>query len=168
MKYQRTLAIAAVVAAWLMPALLANADGKGHASPAQFVADWAASFNKNDTELLLAFYEESKETLLIMSAGIRCHGYEAIKRAYHSDANKVRFYDSKPNIISTRTLGDTAVITLEHKFKTEFVDNKSHWQVHVQTTMVLNRRNGQWKIAMEHSSPIKGVDRYTQIETEAL
>ena len=168
MKSHRTLAIAAVVVTWLMPALLANADDQGHASPAQFVADWAASFNKNDPMLLLAFYEESKETLLIMSAGIRCHGYDAIKGAYRSDANKVRFYDSKPNIISIRTLGDAALVTLEHKFKAEFVDNKSHWQVHIQTTMVLKRRNGRWKIVMEHSSPIKGVDRYTQIENETL
>lgn len=133
-------------------------------SPKQFIKDWAATFNKNDPKLLLAFYDQSEEIEVIISAGIRHRGYKSVKKAYVDDHKQVRFYDSKPTDISTRILGDTALVTFEHQFKTRFTEDDSRWQVHIRTTSVLNRINGKWKIVLEHSSPIHGTERYTQIQ----
>ncbi len=133
-------------------------------SPKQFITDWAATFNKNDPKLQSAFYDQSEELEVIISAGVRHHGYKAVQKAYTDDLKSVRFYDSTATKISTRIFGDTALITFEHQFKTRFTEDDSRWQVHVRTTSVLNRNEGKWKIVLEHSSPIRGTERYTRIQ----
>jgi hypothetical protein len=40
----------------------------------------------------------------------------------------------------------------------------SRWQVHIRTTSVLHRVENKWKIVLEHSSSIRGVERMIRIE----
>jgi len=133
-------------------------------SPKQFITDWASTFNKNDPKLQLAFYDRSEEIEVILSAGLRHHGYKAVQKMYTDDQKLLRYYDSTAADISTRILGDTALITFEHQFKIRFTEDDSRWQVHIRTTSVLNRINGNWKIVLEHSSPIRGTERFTRIQ----
>jgi ketosteroid isomerase-like protein len=132
-------------------------------SPKQFITDWVATFNKNDPELLSTFYDQSEELEVIVSAGVRHHGYKAVQKFYIDDHKPVRFYDSKATNISTRILADTALVTFEHQFKVRITEDDSCWQVHVRTTSVLHRIDGKWKIVLEHSSPIRGTERVTRI-----
>lgn len=133
-------------------------------TPQQLVADWAATFNKNDPELLCDFYDQSGDLQVIISSGVRYRGYDAVKKAYADDHEVVRFYESEPVEISARNLGDTAIVAFEHKLKVRFLDDNTRWQVHVRTTSVLKRMGGEWKIVLEHSSPIHGIERKIQIQ----
>ena len=74
------------------------------------------------------------------------------------------FSDSVAKNIQARTFGDTAIVAFEHLFKTRIVADDSRWQVHIRTTSVLHRKETKWRIVHEHSSPIRGVQRLTQIK----
>ena len=101
-----------------------------------------------------------------MSAGVRHVGHKAIQKAYTDDLKTVRFSDSKTVNATSRIFGDTAIVSFNHQFKVHFAKEGSHWQVHIRTSTVLNRKNGKWKIVQEHSSPIRGIDRYTEIKRQ--
>lgn len=124
--------------------------------PQQIIQQWAATFNKNDAELLSAFYDRSDELEVVVSAGVRHRGFDALKKAYVDDMAAVQFYDSAVIEPATRILGDTAIVSFEHKFKTRIKQDNSRWQIHIRTTTVLKRMDGEWKIVLEHSSPIMG------------
>jgi len=142
------------------------AAGKDDGSPKQFISNWASAFEKDDHKPLLDFYDQSEEVEMIVSAGTRIQGYREIQKSMKNDFNGVKFSDSEIEKVTVRKLGDTALIAFEHKFKLEFKENKTRWQAHIQTTSVLNRKGGVWKIVLEHSSPIKGIDRYVQIHDD--
>ena len=59
-------------------------------SPQSFIKNWVAAFNKNEPAKLLAFYDRSEETGVIISAGLRLQGYKAIEKAYRDDQENVR------------------------------------------------------------------------------
>ena len=129
-----------------------------------YIKDWVATFNKNDPEQLMAFYDNSEQIEVIVSSGVRFRGYKAVQKAYRGDQKILRHYDSTTKGISTRILGNTAIVTFEHLFKVRFLKDNAHWQLHVRTTSVLRRKEGKWKIVLDHSSPIQGIERMKQIE----
>ena len=128
------------------------------------IKDWVATVNKNDPERLLAFYDASEEMEVVVSAGLRYRGYKALQKAYKDAFKEVRHYDSSAREVSARILGDSAFVTFEHMFKIQVAADDSRWQVHIRTTSVLHRSEDKWKIVLEHSSPIRGVERMTRIE----
>lgn len=142
---------------------LALAAEEAEPKPQQIIQQWAATFNKNDAELLSAFYDRSDELEVVVSAGVRHRGFDALKKAYVDDMAAVQFYDSAAIEPSTRILGDTAIVSFEHKFKARIKQDNSRWQIHIRTTTVLKRMDGEWKIVLEHSSPIMGIERFTPI-----
>lgn len=162
MLFRKILLAMIVVVAMVMTSRVFAAD-KNDLSPEQIIEKWAATFDKNDAERLSAFYDRSDELEVVVSAGVRHHGFEALKKAYVDDFEAVHFYDSHIIKPSTRILGDTAIVTFEHKFKVRFKEDQSRWQIHIRTTTVLKRMEGAWKIVLEHSSPIEGIERYTGI-----
>lgn len=159
MRCDRMIVAMAVLASLVS---LSRAEG-AEQSPEQFIKDWATAFNKNKPDLLCEFYDQSEELDVVISAGIRHHGFKAVQKAYTDDMKQVRFYDSRATEISTRILKDTALVTFEHQFRSEINGDGSHWQIHVRTTSVLHRIGGRWKIVLEHSSPIRGTDRVTPV-----
>jgi uncharacterized protein (TIGR02246 family) len=133
-------------------------------SAEKMIREWADALNRNDAAQLLEFYNESEQTEVVVSGGVHYQGYKAIRRINKETFENVRFYDSAATIVKTRRFGDTATATFEHRFRIQVADDDSRWQVHVRTTAVLHRFDGQWKIVVEHSSPIRGVERMTRIE----
>jgi ketosteroid isomerase-like protein len=133
-------------------------------TPKQFILDWAATFDRNDTKLLLGFYDRSESTEIFVSSGFRHRGYKAVEKAYTRDQKQLRYYDSTVKEISTRILGDTALVNFEHLFKFRATEDDSRWQVHIRTTTVLHRIDGKFKIVLEHSSAIRGIERIVRIE----
>lgn len=154
-------ALAVIASLWVSSSFAAEPTDE---SPQKFIQSWAEAFNTNDPEKLSAFYDPSEELEVIVSAGVRHHGYKALKQAYVGDSRNVYFYDSQVSNLSTRVLGETALVTFEHQFKVRFKTDNTRWQVHIQTTTVLHRTQGEWKIVLEHSSPIEGTSRFIQIQ----
>ncbi len=129
-----------------------------------FIKNWVASFNNFDPAKTMAYYDCSEETEVIMSIGERFRGYEAILKTYQDAQKEVRFLSSTAEKMQTRIVGDTALVTFEHIYRTRLLADDSRWQGHVRTTSVLHRIGNRWKIVLEHSSPIRGVDRVTRLE----
>lgn len=132
--------------------------------PVAFIEDWAATFNVNSPVLQSAFYDRSEETEVFVSSGHRYQGHEAIKKAYEDDQSQLRYYDSTVSKMTSRILGDTALVSFEHRFKIHFLADDSRWQMHVRTTSVLLRDKNSWRIVLEHSSPIHRTKRMTRIQ----
>lgn len=133
-------------------------------SPSDVIKEWVAAINTNDAERFLSFYDRSEELVVTVSSRQRHEGFEALAKAFREDLASVRFRDSSATAMRTRLLGDAAAVAFEHRFKIEVSGDKSRWQAHVQTTSVLRRFEGAWKIVAEHSSPIRGIERMTRIE----
>ena len=140
------------------------ADEKVDDSPKALIIAWAATFNENDPEKQATFYDRSEATEMLVSSGLRTEGFKAIQKAYQDDQKQLRYSDSTVSKVSTRILGDTAIVTFEHQFKLQFLAEDSRWQIHIRTTSVLHRVDNEWKIVHEHSSSIRGIERMTRIE----
>ena len=125
---------------------------------------WAATFIENDAERIMAFYERSQDTECIVSAGERLQGFDAIHAEYRRAHAEVRFLSSTVNVVQSRTLGDTALVTFEHVWMAERLSDGSRWQGHVRTTSVLRQIEHKWTIVSEHSSPIRNFEPRTRID----
>lgn len=156
------LAIMLTMPLFLATAVVAKDDAVD--TPKLFISNWASAFNKNDTKLLLAFYDQSESTEVLVSSGFRHRGYKAVEKAYTRDQKQLRYYDSNVKEVSTRILGNTALLNFEHLFKFRAMEDESRWQVHIRTTTVLHRIDGKWKIVLEHSSAIRGVERIVRVK----
>jgi ketosteroid isomerase-like protein len=158
--YRLTIALAMT----LFLARSAVAADDSDLTPKQFITNWARTFEKNDPKLLLAFYDPSESTEVLVSSGFRHRGYKAVEKAYTRDQKQLRYYDSNVKEVSTRILGDTALINFEHLFKFRATEDGSRWQVHIRTTTILHRIDGNLKIVLEHSSAIRGIERIVRIK----
>ena len=161
MRMRRT-ALSLLVTLGLATVSLAEEPSRGSAE--SVVKSWVAILNKNDPEKFLAVYDRSEETEVVLSTGVRLRSFQAIQNAYNNDFQEVRFYDSSAKQINTRLLGKTAIVSFEHLFKIHVTADGSRWQIHIRTTSVLHRLTDQWKVVLEHSSPIRGIERMTRIE----
>jgi ketosteroid isomerase-like protein len=113
---------------------------------------------------MTAFYDQSKELEMTVSAGGRFQGTAEVAKVFRDAKSEVRFSDSKAQRIAARSLGETALVSFEHLFKIEVLEGGAHFQVHLRTTSTLRLLHGQWRIVMEHSSPIAGIERDTPIK----
>ena len=153
MKY---LVTASLITLTLAPAASAQ---DAETAAQQFIVKWVLSFDENNSKLISGFYEVDDRVEMLASNGLSLKGYEAIAESYRLDMKAVRFYDSKSRDLRVRVLGDTAIATFEHRFKYENRGDGTHRQIHVRTTSVLRMTKQGWRIAMEHSSAIRGIQR---------
>ena len=161
MRFQRAV-LSLLTIACLMSA--AYADEEADDSPKAFIKVWASTFNENNPVKQAAFYDRSEETEMLVSSGLQTKGFKAIQKAYRDDQKQLKYSDSSASKISTRILGDTAIVTFEHQFKIRFLADDSRWQVHIRTTSVLHRVENEWKIVHEHSSSIRDIDRMVRLK----
>ena len=145
------------------PSAVARGEGGTAESAEAFIDGWAASFVSFDPQRTTALYDRSEETEVIVSAGDRFRGYEAIRAMYQDAQKEVRFLSSAATNVDARAFGETAIVSFEHTYQTQLRADQSRWKGHVRTTAVLRRAGDRWVIVLEHSSPIRGIDRITRL-----
>ena len=122
----------------------------GPAEDANAVVDrWSAAYSTNDTELVVQNYWPDAIVLGTVSP-VMSEGTEAI-RTYFSPLNG----SGNKNAIGERrtiVLDDKAVIVTGFYLFTRMVDGKPV-PGPSRFTMLLTKRNGEWRIAHHHSSP---------------
>jgi ketosteroid isomerase-like protein len=128
-----------------------------------FIKKWAESFNQNDSEKISSFYDKNESVDMLVSVGLWNQGHKAISDSYKRDMEEVRFYDSSVTKLNTRVYDKTALISFIHTFKYHLIEDNSHWRIYIRTTATLKHNKDGWSIVMEHSSPIKGIERATKI-----
>lgn len=129
------------------------------ASVRKFVSDWSESFNRNDPDRISAFYENDERVEMLVSKGLTVRGRQAIAESYEQDMKGVRFYDSEIQALKLRVFEKSALVSFVHRFKYEVRGEGTRLQIHIRTTMALHHTEAGWRIAMEHSSAIHGVER---------
>lgn len=132
-------------------------------TPQAFMSQWAAAFAANNAARHIALYEPSADTEVIASAGNRLAGIKQIERAYRLTYENMKFSESKLKRLTVREIGNVSLVSFEHLFEFASVESGEAFRVHIQTTMVLQRKDDRWRIVQEHSSPIVGVPRVTPI-----
>ncbi|MEM8866380.1 MAG: nuclear transport factor 2 family protein [Planctomycetota bacterium] len=154
----------------LLPALLllffsqlAQAD-QSHASARRFMDEWVDSFNGNDAKKISAFYEVDERVEMLGSNGLTLKGHEKIAESYRNDMKAVRFYDSKSQEMRIRVFDKTALASFIHRFRYEILGDGRHCEVHIRTTTTLRQTELGWKIVLEHSSAIQGIERVKFLE----
>ncbi len=151
----------AVFSMCLLPISQAEED---EASVRRFMNEWVASYNKNDPKLISAFYEADVRVEMLVSNGRSVRGHENISASYDNDMKAVRFYDSKSQAMRIRVFDKTALVSFIHRFKYEILWDRTHREVHIRTTTTLHQTKNGWRIVMEHSSAIQGIEREKIIE----
>ncbi len=131
----------------------------GDDSPSTFVSNWVQLFNQNDPDPLLSTYDKSNELTVVVSSGESYSGYKSIAEIYRRQFRAATFHESSARKISARKIGNTAIVHFEHSFKFQSKSDESRWQVHIQTTLILQKQKVSWKIVGEHSSPLKDKER---------
>lgn len=121
--------------------------------------EWVESYNKNDPKAISAFYELDERAEMLVSNGLSLRGHKEISASYVRDMKAVRFYDSKSQKMSVRVFDKTALVSFIHRFKYEILRDGTHCEVHIRTTTTLRQTKNGWRIVMEHSSPIQGIER---------
>ena len=133
-------------------------------SAVDHIRKWAASLNDNTVDTMFKYYEESDELEVFTSSGTRFQGFKKTRKAFAEDFKVIRFSDSQVKNISARMLNGIAIVDFEHLFKIKFSQDNSSWQVHIRTSSVLRKVDGNWKIAHEHSSSIHGTERMVKLD----
>ncbi|MFK7911073.1 MAG: nuclear transport factor 2 family protein [Akkermansiaceae bacterium] len=140
------------------------ADEATDTSAKNFVLKWGQAFNKNDSKYISSFYDQDKRLDMLTSSGAWLKGYEAIEKSYRDDMKALKFSDSNIKNIQLRTYAKTALVSFEHQFKYRILSENVLWRIHIRTTMALRHTDKGWKIAMEHSSPLQGIERAVKVE----
>ncbi len=129
-----------------------------------FIQKWAKSFNENEPKTISAFYDQDARVDLLVSVGLWLRGHKAISESYDRDMKAVKFSDSRLKNLRVRIYDKTALVSFEHLFKYHIVEDNTDWRIHIRTTTTLRHIKDGWIIVMEHSSPIKGIERAVLIE----
>lgn len=132
-------------------------------NPEQFAQNWVVAYSSNDHKKLSGFYEASEKLEVRMSSGIKVVGIKKLKEIFKSEFDQADFIYSKAKNISTRELGQTAIVSFEHVFGFKTA-NKEAFEGHVQTVLVLHKSKEAWQIVSEHSSTIKDIPRLKPIK----
>ncbi len=133
-------------------------------SATQNVKAWIQAFTENDADGLLKFYEDSADVTVVVSSGQRYQGHKELGDIYRKQFEEAQFFESTSKNLSAKVAENSAIVHFEHLLKFRLPEDDSKWQVHIRTTIVLQLKNGKWKIIGEHSSPMNGVDRISKID----
>jgi ketosteroid isomerase-like protein len=127
------------------------------------VNTWVATFNENDPEAMVDFYEDTEDLDMLVSAGLWHRGIGEVRKAYQKDKENWKYHDSNSRNLRIRNLGEVALVSFEHRFKLSSMHEDLGLQIHIRTTMTLRKVGSEWKIVSEHSSAIDGIERVTVI-----
>jgi ketosteroid isomerase-like protein len=148
----------------LLIPLLSTALAVVGGTPAKCMSRWVESYNGNDAKVMASFYEDSRDVDCLVSAGLWLKGHEDISAMYRDDMNAIRFYGSGSENMNARVSGDTAVVSLIHRFNYEIRESPEKYRIQIRTTATLLRDGESWNIISENSSPTEGIERAVSIE----
>ncbi|QDS97121.1 YybH family protein [Adhaeretor mobilis] len=143
----------------LLHASLPAQEVEGEAGVRRTVNAWVESFNKNDPQVISGFYEVDETVEMLASNGLSLRGHKEISDSYVRDMKAVKFYNSKSQKMRIRVFDKTALVSFIHRFKYEILGDGTHCEVHIRTTTTLRQTKDGWRIVMEHSSAIQGIER---------
>ncbi|MEM7234094.1 MAG: nuclear transport factor 2 family protein [Planctomycetota bacterium] len=161
----RLTAFTSLIASVVLLTSLAPDEKKAPAksSAETFLLDWGKRFEAGDIEKILACYESSKDLVTVHSVGRVIRGIEDARKYYVAGFRGIRFDSVELKKLQVKENGNTAWASCRFFAETSVVSNGDRYELEIFTTLVLERKKGQWKIVLEHSSTIEGVPRLKKL-----
>jgi ketosteroid isomerase-like protein len=113
---------------------------------------------------MTAFYEDSEHVVAWESIGKVRQGIAAIRSLYEDAYAEVRVESAALSSLDVRQSGDVAWATCRFKAETILRADGSRWTLDIRGSFVLKQEQDEWKIVLEHFSPIEGVPRVQRRE----
>jgi ketosteroid isomerase-like protein len=133
-------------------------------SPKEAVQRWAKALTAKEPAELLRFYAESEDLIVILSSGHQFKGYAEVKKVYEKSLREIVFFESEVAEVTAQQLQDMAWVTCRHRARFRVLADDDKFELQVRTTFVLKRQKNEWRIVLEHSSPIADVPRIRPLE----
>ena len=143
----------------LVSAAFAGDTAPGGLTPQQALRAWSAALESSDLERTVGAYDDSSDTVVLLSWGKKRTGLHEIRREYEAAFKEVVFDKVALESLAVQQCGQVAWATSVFKADTTRQSDQTRWRLSIQTSFVLKQSGNVWKIVLEHSSPIAGVPR---------
>jgi ketosteroid isomerase-like protein len=128
------------------------------ASAREALEAWSGAFLTGDTDRMVARYDGSPALVVIHSDGRICRGIEETRSAYATAFDQIAFEKVAFEALADGESGDLAWATGRFRARTRRKSDDTEWRIEVSMSFVMRRSGRSWKIVLEQSTPIAGVD----------
>lgn len=130
----------------------------------KFVDSWTQAFIAGDTRSMMKHYADRDDLRVTFSSGRQLSKFKAVASEYDASFKDGVFIESKLMKPVMRRVGNAAYVHGEHQLIMRFPDDPGKYRLHVRTTLVLERIEGEWQIVLEHSSTIENIPRIQAVQ----
>ena len=118
----------------------------------------------SNVDKMLAFYDDSKKTIVVESRGNIRNGVAEVRKMYEEAFNEVTFerVSLTPTVLQRK--GPVAWATCRYKANTRLKSDNSRYILELRASFVMKREEDTWQITLEHFSTIAGVPRLRRAE----
>jgi ketosteroid isomerase-like protein len=117
------------------------------------------ALRSGDIASVMKCYAESDDLVVIQSYGRIDKGADRVRKMYKDSFAEVRFERVELKDIVLKRVGDVAWASCRFVADTQRNVEKDKWRLEIQTSFVLERKEGTRRIVLEHSTPIEGIVR---------
>lgn len=130
----------------------------------KFLTKWANEWRTGEVDRMLALYSDSDTVAAIESRGILRKGRREIRKMYEDAFGELIFekVELEPEVLTEA--GDFAWATGRYKSTVRTRADKRRYILEVRGSFVLERGQDEWRIVLEHFSPLHGVPRAREAE----
>ena len=125
----------------------------------RFLRDWTDAIESSDLGRIVECYDDSKDAVVFLSWGESRTGRQEIRKEYETAFKNVVFDDVTLDVLKVHRCGQVAWATSVFKADTTRRSDQTQWHLTIRSSFVLRQAGDTWKIVLEHSSPIAGVQR---------
>jgi len=140
----------------------AAAEGEKPSTPKQFLQSWAKAWKSGSANKMLSYYEDSKDVVAVASNGRSYKGLAGVRTMYEAAFADATWEQVRLDGLVIREDGAIAWGVCRFRADLTPTADKTESVFTSQGSFVLRKRQGAWKIALEHYSPISDVPRVQQ------
>ncbi len=123
------------------------------------LAAWADTWRTGDVDRMMAFYDDSRMTVLIESRGVMHRGAAAIRLYYRNALTQMIWEKVELEELEIDRHGDAAWAVFRFKAEGQAKEPAMPLAFDFRGTIVLKWDGRAWRIVQEHLSPIADVPR---------
>ncbi len=153
--------MAAVLLCWGSVATVSLAAAPAAEPPdvRKVLASWADTWRTGNVDRMMAFYDDSRTTVLIESRGVMHRGAAAIRLYYHNALTQMVWEKVELEELEIDRHGDLAWTVFRFKGEGQAKEPAMPLAFDFRGTIVFKWDGRAWRIVQEHLSPIAEVPR---------
>ncbi len=117
------------------------------------------ALRSGEVAAVMKCYADSDDLVVIQSYGRIDKGVDRVRKMYKDSFDEVGFERVDLNDMVLKQVGDVAWASCRFIADTQRNVEKDKWRLEIQTSFVLQRKEGAWRIVLEQSTPIEDIPR---------